>query len=159
MVIHLGCTSPCTSSDLPGDRADHTWQPKLPAPLFGLAPGGVCPATAVTNSAVRSYRTIPPLPSNPKIGGGIFSVALSVGSRLPGVTWHPVHRSPDFPPLFAKQRPSGRLPAWRVVPSPTLCKPNLASHPLPSVGNTHSIDGFLGHLRLKQNRPAPGLEI
>lgn len=35
--------------------------------------------------------------------GGIFSVALSVGSRLPGVTWHFVLWSPDFPPL-AKQR-------------------------------------------------------
>ena len=29
--------------------------------------------------------------------GGIFSVALSIGSRLPGVTWRPVRRSPDFP--------------------------------------------------------------
>ena len=32
------------------------------ASLFGLAPAGVCPATAVTDSAVRSYRTISPLP-------------------------------------------------------------------------------------------------
>ena len=31
-------------------------------PLFGLAPGGVYPATDVTTSAVRSYRTISPLP-------------------------------------------------------------------------------------------------
>ena len=30
--------------------------------------------------------------------GGIFSAALSVGSRRPGVTWHPAHWSPDFPP-------------------------------------------------------------
>jgi hypothetical protein len=30
--------------------------------------------------------------------GGLFSVALSVGSRLPGVTWHPALWSPDFPP-------------------------------------------------------------
>ena len=44
--------------------------------------------------AVRSYRTISPLPRE---RGGIFSVALSVGSRPPGVTWHPVLRSPDFP--------------------------------------------------------------
>jgi len=29
--------------------------------------------------------------------GGIFSVALSVGSRLPGVTWHSALWSPDFP--------------------------------------------------------------
>jgi len=31
--------------------------------------------------------------------GGIFSVALSIGSRLPGVTWHPALWSPDFPLL------------------------------------------------------------
>ena len=30
--------------------------------LFGLAGGGVCPAAAVTGRAVRSYRTISPLP-------------------------------------------------------------------------------------------------
>ena len=32
------------------------------APLFGLAPGGVYPATGVAVGAVRSYRTISPLP-------------------------------------------------------------------------------------------------
>ncbi len=31
--------------------------------LFGLAPGGVYRATDVTTSAVRSYRTLSPLPS------------------------------------------------------------------------------------------------
>ena len=36
--------------------------------------------------------------------GGIFSVALSVGSHLPGVTWHPALWSPDFPPFVLKQR-------------------------------------------------------
>src|SRR5947209_12435134 len=30
--------------------------------LLGLAPGGVCPAAAVAGGAVRSYRTISPLP-------------------------------------------------------------------------------------------------
>lgn len=34
-----------------------------------------------------------------EIYGGIFSVALSVNSRLPGVTWHFILWSPDFPPL------------------------------------------------------------
>ncbi len=32
-------------------------------PLFGLAPGGVYPANAVTGIAVRSYRAVSPLPS------------------------------------------------------------------------------------------------
>jgi len=31
--------------------------------LLGLAPGGVFPAAAVTGGAVRSYRTLSPLPS------------------------------------------------------------------------------------------------
>jgi len=30
--------------------------------LFGLAPGGVCRAATVAGSAVRSYRTVSPLP-------------------------------------------------------------------------------------------------
>ncbi len=67
--------------------------------LFGLAPSGVFPATPVASRAVRSYRTISPLPQR----GGIFSVALSVGSHLPGITWHSTLRSPDFPP-FAKAK-------------------------------------------------------
>ncbi|EKD70718.1 MAG: hypothetical protein ACD_46C00428G0001, partial [uncultured bacterium] len=29
--------------------------------------------------------------------GGLFSVALSVGSHLPGVTWRFILWSPDFP--------------------------------------------------------------
>jgi len=63
-------------------------------PLFGLAPGGVYLATSVTRSAVRSYRTLSPLPNK---SGGILSVALAVGSRPPGVTWHLTLWSPDFP--------------------------------------------------------------
>jgi len=66
-------------------------------PLFGLAPGGVFPAADVATDAVRSYRTISPLPALARLGG-IFSVALSVGSRLPGVTWRHALWSPDFPP-------------------------------------------------------------
>ena len=31
-------------------------------PLFGFAPGGVCPATIIADSAVRSYHTLSPLP-------------------------------------------------------------------------------------------------
>jgi hypothetical protein len=57
-AIHLGCTSPCTSSNLPGNHAGH-----MIVPLFGLAPDGVFPATSVTRRAVRSYRTISPLPA------------------------------------------------------------------------------------------------
>lgn len=72
--------------------------------LFGLAPGGVCRAVRVATSAVRSYRTISPLPAPPFRAARrrYLSVALSVGSRPPGVTWHRVRRSPDFPPHFLR---------------------------------------------------------
>ena len=56
--------------------------------LFGLAPSGVYHAIIVTNNAVRSYRTFSPLPVFNWIIGGLFSAALSVSSRFPGVTWH-----------------------------------------------------------------------
>ena len=40
--------------------------------LFGLAPGGVCPAVRVTTNAVRSYRTFSPLPTGEPVGRYIF---------------------------------------------------------------------------------------
>src|SRR5262249_10258277 len=68
--------------------------------LFGLAPGGVCRAAACYHAA-RCALTAPFHPYLPPtlVGGfgGFLSAALSVGSHPPGVTWHPVLRSPDFP--------------------------------------------------------------
>src|ERR1700684_3219915 len=74
-VIPLGCASPRSSSDLPGSPMWATWRGR-PAPLaslFGLAPGGVCRAADVATRAVRSYRTISPLPAPlARHLGGIF---------------------------------------------------------------------------------------
>ena len=67
------------SSDLPGSLAGRA----VPPPLFGLAPRGVFPAGGITPAAVRSYRTISPLPQV-STRGGIFSVALSVKTPLRG---------------------------------------------------------------------------
>ncbi len=78
-IIHLGRWFPTGSSNLPGSRTRRA----ASSPLFGLAPHGVFPATPVARSAVRSYRTISPLPPA-EAGGGIFSVALSVTSALSG---------------------------------------------------------------------------
>ena len=63
-TIPLGRTSPCISSGLPGSpREPRVAARRLPASLFGLAPGGVCRAVGVTVDAVRSYRTLSPLPA------------------------------------------------------------------------------------------------
>ena len=67
-----------------------------PAPsLFGLAPGGVCRAACVAARAVRSYRTVSPLPSRCR-DGGLFSVALSLGSRPPDVIRHRMSMEPGL---------------------------------------------------------------
>src|SRR5678816_258812 len=56
VTIPLGPSLPADSSDQPGVIARAT------RPLSGLASGGVCRALSVTGEAVRSYRTISPLP-------------------------------------------------------------------------------------------------
>jgi len=63
--IHLGRASPRGSSSLPGDLT-HRGGMRGQAPLvslFGLAPHGVYRALSVSGEAVRSYRTLSPLPS------------------------------------------------------------------------------------------------
>ena len=69
------------------------------ATLFGLAPCGVLPATDVTAGAVRSYRTISPLPRFPE--AVYFLCHYSVKLPCPGVTRRTALWSSDFPPASA----------------------------------------------------------
>ena len=80
--------------------------------LVLLQVGFTLPRT-VTSRAVRSYRTISTLPVVNYLGG-LFSAALSVGSRPPGVTWHFTLRSPDFPPPLTRRRLPSQL-ATRIL--------------------------------------------
>lgn len=64
--------------------------------LFGLAPGGVYRAISIAADAVGSYPTFSPLPQK---RGGIFSVALSLGSPPPGVTRHRISMEPGLSSL------------------------------------------------------------
>ncbi len=105
-VIHLGLTSPSASSNLPEPDAGRAIRF-----LFGLAPGGVYPAVPVASHAVRSYRTISPLPALACLGG-IFSAALSIGSRRPDVIWHPALWSPDFPLSPQAETATARPAQW-----------------------------------------------
>ncbi len=78
-IIYLGRSSPTGSCTLPAAYEQKRRKAETPKPgspcdirhptrraasrcLFGLAGGGVYPAAVVTNRAVRSYRTISPLP-------------------------------------------------------------------------------------------------
>jgi len=85
------------------DSSEHATRPILRTTgalrrgLLALARDGVCPASSVTRGAVRSYRTVSPLPP---CGGGLFSVALSL-TPAPGpvvVSHHRVLSCSDFPP-------------------------------------------------------------
>lgn len=99
-AISLGCLSLNISCDLPELSMGHTIEF-----LFGLAPGGVCPATIVTNCAVRSYRTFSPLPciAGRYIFFGTFRRLTPPRGYLAPCPLEPGLSSPWF---------LGRLPNW-----------------------------------------------
>ena len=68
-------------------------------------------------NAVRSYRTLSPLPANLRtvLAGGLLSVALSLKSPSPGVTRHPALWSPDFPPVRVNE-PATTQPTPDIQP-------------------------------------------
>ncbi len=114
------CSRPLATN--PGGGLDHAWSQEVFSapvpPLFGLAPGGVCRAVSVAGDAVRSYRTLSPLPlrGEPR-AGGLLSVALSLGSPPAAVSRHRRSLEPGLSStgriwprsLLARQRPSGQL--------------------------------------------------
>ena len=59
-----------------------------------LLPAARCALTAPFHPYLATFQ--PP--------GGLLSVALSVGFRPPGVTWHSALWSPDFPPPELRKR-------------------------------------------------------
>jgi len=87
---------------------------RRPGSLFDLAPGGVCLATAVTGGAVRSYRTLSPLPGLPKGGTGRFAFCGTFPRVAPAGHYPaPCSRGARtfLPPGLARsgERPSGHL--------------------------------------------------
>ena len=134
-VIPLGPASPQASSGLPGStrgrRCCTHLAMRTAASLFGLAPGGVCHAVECCHrrGALLPHRFTLTGHSLPGSFGGLLSVALSVGSRPPGVTWHPARGARTFlhAPSDAAQRLPGRLsaapPYW-----PALTRPRRQPH-------------------------------
>jgi len=111
MAIPLGRPLPAASSNQPGQRSgdrskDSSPEERLASPLFGFAPGGACHAAHVAMRAVRSYRTVSPLPC-----GGLFSVALSLGLPPPEVIRHRVSVEPGLSSTAkaAAIRPAGPI--------------------------------------------------
>ena len=94
-VMDSHSSRPCITAGLQQPtRRRRGPRPRLP--IWSCSRWGL-PCRPVARLAVRSYRTISPLPSRSRGLGRYLSVALSVGSRRPGVTWHRTLWSPDFP--------------------------------------------------------------
>ena len=121
-TIPLGRTSRRASRDQPGRQGGNALaspgriftRPGRRPPLFGLAPGGVCPAAPVARGAVRSCRTVSPLPAGNwgPCAGGLFSVALSLGSPPPAVSRHRISVEPGLSSSDAACAASGRPAVW-----------------------------------------------
>ena len=98
-TIPLGRVLRRASRDQPGRRSGTAPCLATQPSLFGLAPGGVYHAAPVARGAVRSCRTVSPLPAGPanlSCTGGLFSVALSLGSPPPAVSRHRVSVEPGL---------------------------------------------------------------
>jgi hypothetical protein len=78
-------------------------------PYSVLLPVGFAMPPAVTGGAVRSYRTLSPLP---RMRGGLLSVALSLGSPPPDVIRHRVSVEPGLSSPLAR---SGRPAGWHAL--------------------------------------------
>ncbi len=132
-------------------------RPPLPS-LFGLAPGEACRAAPVARRAVRSYRTLSPLPRR---GGAVCFLWRCLGGRprraLPGTVfpW-----SPDFPhpagfPRWqgAAIRPSGPV---NIVARPGRVKASAARNPAPG-SRGPAVAGFRRRWRRRRRaRRFPG---
>jgi len=93
-----GYMSPCTSSNLPENSADHALRP----PIWSCSEWGLPCHKRLPVARCALTAPFHPYPRLKTSAGGLFSAALSVGFHLPGVTWHSVLWSPDFPPQNAE---------------------------------------------------------
>ena len=126
-AIPLRQPSLTASSNLPGSSAGHA-----NGSLFGLAPSGVYLATDCCQPRGALLPHLFTLTGAEALRR-LFSVALSVGSRLPGVTWHFALWSPDFPPSRSasrtRQRLSDRLSGGKSIAAAGESQPDIALGP------------------------------
>src|SRR5215472_10756751 len=116
MAIPLGRSSPSASCDPPERRRGGppgTANFAMPAaPIRSCSRWGFpCRRRCRRRGALLPHRfTLAARPDIPERGGGVLSVALSLGSPPPGVTWHRTSVEPGLSsPRDGGERPSGRL--------------------------------------------------
>ncbi len=94
---HAPAVHPQARAGRPRTPARRTRTGVVRTRLFDLAPGGVYRAAPVTRGAGGLLHHRFTLTGHPRVPAGLFSVALSRGSRRVAVSNHPALWSPDFP--------------------------------------------------------------
>ena len=134
-TIPLGCTSPCTSSDLPGNArgpraAGRSKLRPTRSPIWPCSGRGLpCRACYQARGALLPHRFTLASPRRTWRFGGLLSVALSVGSRPPGVTWRPALWSPDFPPAVEPRAVAWPTPIRTIGPGRSKLKRRAPAQP------------------------------
>src|SRR4029079_18961167 len=128
----------------PPRRSRFREQPALPS-LFGFAPGVVCHAASVAESAVRSYRTFSPLPRRSPEGR----------RRAVRSLWHfPWGRSHS-----RGQNPAGRYPAPYVDGARTFLSSSLSALAGAAVRPTDGLGRGAERAQVKPIEPASAVKI
>ncbi len=109
MIISLGRPLPKRLlrpyPEAPDGPSFDTGLPPRLAPLFGLAPGGVCHAIDVTTKAVSSYLAVSPLPAGLRWQAVYFLLHFPWGRpRSPLATTLPTELGLSSPPQIARRR-------------------------------------------------------
>ena len=142
MAIHLGRPLPDASRDLPERRCENPSAAQSHRPfLFGLAPGGVYPATPVTARAVRSYRTLSPLPADLAVCRrfafcGTFPGVAPAG-RYPAPLFPGARTFLEPPPFGELRRAAARPTGSALISEPAHeCQPQRCFFRTPTVEPT-----------------------
>ena len=109
MAIPLGQQLPAASRDLPGRLSGNGLHA---VPIWSCSRWGLpCRLRCRSRGALLPHRFTLTAAKTLRSRGGLFSVALSLGSPPVPVKDHPALRSPDFPPaeFFLGRRPPGPL--------------------------------------------------
>src|SRR4029079_2522601 len=102
-IIPLGSPSPATSSGLPGSTRGHALPLSRRLPYLALLQVGFAVPSVLPRPRCALTAPFHPCQFHCWNFGGLLSVALSVGSRRPGVTWHLVRKEPGLSSPFREK--------------------------------------------------------
>ena len=161
-IIPLGHPSPDASGSLPGSHA-RTPRCRLPCdfPIWPCSRRGLpCHGCCHPRGALLPHHftlACDPSPERELAHRRYLSVALSVGSRPPGVTWRRIRRSPDFPlHLVRNTAIVWPTPEATIPPNDLNHKRDIAPSPEKAIPRSRPVSVARPRARLLGRRPHRG---